>query len=174
MRITFHDADCRFHIAPRGALGTAETAPVRQPLHDEWQARTFLLRHLRDAFALGALRRALACELDGLVRYSDEDVISAAVARLASGRWSVIREDGIPPGPAVIPRQHAGGADAGSAAPGRTQASAQAPQPQNTPQGAAAAEWANQAAQARTLEQAARFGTPFCEVCAAAAGAAHG
>jgi len=150
---------------------------------DEWSASRFLHRHFRDAACMARLRAALAADVVGLDRLTDDDVIAAGTWRLGRGAWKVSRH---------VRRQSADGggggggaasaADSGaaaSAAPVRSPAPAPARTPSPAPAGraaaaalapasASAAEWpeaADQVAQAQTLERAAQSGAPFCEIC---------
>jgi hypothetical protein len=150
---------------------------------DEWSARQFFNQHFHAPHDISRLRAALAHEVIDITRMRDEDVLSAAARRLASGAWRTAHN---PARPAA-----AGGASAaappspasrGASTAGRT-ARLESPRPQPAPPRAAPApasttppartrDWAedsDQLAFAEVLEQAAQSGTPFCEICAARA-----
>lgn len=144
---------------------------------DEWSASRFLQRHRHDAACMARLRAALAADVVGLDRLTDDDVIAAGAWRLGRGAWKVSRH---------AQRQSTGGGGGGGgggsasaagssapAAPGRspTPAAARTASPAAAATSAAVAapaEWpeaADQIAQAQTLERAAQSGAPFCEIC---------
>lgn len=146
---------------------------------DEWSASRFLQRHRHDAACMARLRAALAADVVGLDRLTDDDVIAAGAWRLGRGAWKVSRHaqrqstGGGGGGGGGGAASAAGSSAAASAAPGRspTPAAARTASPAAAMAGAAVAapaEWpeaADQIAQAQTLERAAQSGAPFCEIC---------
>jgi hypothetical protein len=200
MHITFDEIHRRVHLYSRGHRPHGRTVEPHGPALqdwtggcDAWQAKSFIDRHFRDFFRLHQLRSALVMDgHDGrdLVRCTDDDLIQAAVLRLTSGAWCVVYEvEAVPaapaPGRAGSPLVGSGPARGGpprntasSARPAPVPAPARAPA--SAPAAAPAApvsEWsdgADQVAQAQALEQAARSGVPFCEICAARQRAAEG
>lgn len=121
--------------------------------------------------ALQRLRGALAGDLDAWTGQGDDDVIRlAAVARLASGAWTVAYDDVAPAAVPVVSRL---GKAPGASVPASVRAG-RSPLPASSTAlsagtAAAAREWpesANQVAQAVTLERAVVSATPFCAICA--------
>jgi hypothetical protein len=186
MQITIDEIDVRIHLHAYGQQPVARPGRDLQPWWagtDAWQARRFVDRYFRDAGRLHVLRHALTSDgHDGfdLAQYSDDEVLDTAARRVASGRWKITCEVAAAPvavrsvpTPATSPLlgSSSGGSARSSRRPAapvsRAPARAQAPAA-STP--ADAPDWpdtAAQVAQAETLRQAARDGTPFCEICAA-------
>ena len=184
MHITIDEIDGRIYLHTSGQRPAAR--PGRRLLPwwagtDAWQARSFMDRYFRDAGRLHVLRHALTSDgHDGfdLAQYSDDEVLDTAARRVASGTWTITCEVAAAPvavrsvpTPAMSPLLGGGGVTRSSRRPAapvsRAPARAQA---QSAPVAADASDWPDaeaQAAQAETLRQAARDGTPFCEICAA-------
>jgi hypothetical protein len=187
MHITIDEIDGRIYLHAFGQRPVARPGHDLQPWRagtDAWQARSFMDRYFRDAGRLHVLRHALTSDgHDGcdLARHSDDEVLQAAARRVAGGTWKITHEvTAAPvavrsvPTPAPSPLLGGGGSGGGtrssrrpappaSRAPARAQAPAASARTDDS-------DWpdkAAQAAQAETLRQAARDGTPFCEICEA-------
>jgi hypothetical protein len=184
MQITIDEIDGRIYLHSFGQRPVARPGRVLQPGWagtDAWRARSFMDRYFRDAGRLHVLRHALTSDgHDGvdLTQHGDDEVLQTAARRVASGAWQITCEVAAAPAvvravptPATSPLLGGGGsarssrrpAPPVSRAPARTQAQAA-----SVP--ADASDWPDttaQAAQAETLRQAARDGTPFCEICEA-------
>jgi hypothetical protein len=172
MHITIHRGGRRIHLCSRDADDSA-LVPMR--FHDEWDAGRFLRRHFDAPCELAWVRAALALETDHLADFADDDVWVAAARLVACGRWRV-RCDAEPIPQARPTRARARGAGASAPGPAPSRAPMRSPPPvppparPPTPAPSApspAQPELDQVAQARMLEQAARDGTPFCEICAA-------
>jgi hypothetical protein len=148
---------------------------------DAGQARSFIDRHFLDPARLHLLRHALGLDGHGFdpARRSDDEVRQAGARRLAAGAWRIASEAAVAlkrerasPAPAASPLLRGAGSAGAARTSGRLPppvSRAPAPAPA-APAPAAAPDWpdsAAQLAQAKTLQRAARDGTPFCEICEA-------
>jgi hypothetical protein len=185
MQITIDEIDGRIHLHSSGQRPAARPGRDLRPRWagtDAWQARSFMDRYFRDAGKMHVLRHALAADgHDGfdLAQHNDDEVLQAAARRVAGGTWKITYE--VEPAPVAVRSVPTpapspllgGGSSAGSTRSSRRPPPPASRAPARTPAPSASvpaddSDWpdkAAQAAQAETLKQAARDGTPFCEVC---------
>lgn len=179
----------RMHIAIHGCLENFEICPyggfcltcsmsmfqmnLTEPQHfsNEWDAKNFVQRYFRDSYDISRLRNALATELFDLAWRTDDSIIDETACRLVYRRWRVVS-----PAKHVSAPISRGSGVAGarlSSSPARVISDVLAPRivqraaPARAPAEAAPApspEWyaqTSQIAQAKTMEQAARHGSPL-------------
>lgn len=155
----------------RRAVASGAIAP-EETRWDDWSALRFFRQHFRDATGMGTLRQALAQDMLHLNRLSDDDVRLAAARRLRDGSWQVgsERARSEPGAPARMPARPVQPPEDEAPAPPSRGKQAPAPVPVFEEPEPAPREWledTDQAAFAGALEQAARGGKPFCEICTA-------
>ena len=138
-------------------LGTGAAGGSLIYFFDRADAAAFLRRYRRHGHALASLRKLLAAGVGGLnASLSNDVLIEKAAARLASGEWMICRTPNPQPTGIWSPDRGTGGAEEPGSSPGGGQTS-----PPPAEQDEIARDPGNQAA---VFEQAARDGSPFCEV----------
>lgn len=167
------------------ALEAGEIAAFENDQWNDNRARNLISEHFRDSHEIARLRDALAPQLHGLTRSTDQFIIDAAVRCLQQGVWCVGYDRTALDTPAVSARPEASASGAhrrpdDSAVRDRRPTVRREPAPAATrsvPIESRAVElppdpeWTDdidQIAFADVLERAAREKYPFCEVCAAA------
>lgn len=135
--------------------------------HDEFSARTFLLRFSHDPSNMAALRTLFRDEYQGsmLAKLSNHQVVEAVSRLLAAGTLRLILRPEAPPTPFVVGAFGQNQQEVAPSSPRRTRAEVPATLTPETlpPEGSELPADVDAAAVAAIMRQAARDGVPFCE-----------